>query len=97
MHQRVRTFALAILRGESADPIQSATGDRFPPTFSASCCRLRPTPRTMRAMRSPSQYRQRHFESGVLQNLMTVSWTCFLNRLVFGLKRVKLCEGPRPD
>ena len=24
MHQRVRTFALAILRGESADPIQSA-------------------------------------------------------------------------
>ena len=25
---------------------------------------------------------------------MTVGWTCFLNRLDFGLKRVELCEGP---
>ena len=25
---------------------------------------------------------------------MTVSWTRFLNRLDFGLKRVELCEGP---
>src|SRR6478736_10165476 len=40
---------------------------------------------------APSQYRQRHVESGVLQNLMTVSWTCFLKRLDFGLKRVELC------